>query len=81
RVSRLPGWRSFEPSQTAPEVVRMRSPVVRPDDFVRPSPEPAPPPVLPPASIAESRQYERPAPPPPKQPVADAAFSGASTTG
>ncbi|MGO8024580.1 GumC family protein [Rhizobium leguminosarum] len=73
RVSRLPGWRSFEPSQTAPEGVRVRSPVIRPDDFARPSPEPAPPPFVPPASIAETRQYERPAPPPPpKQPVVDA---------
>ncbi|MGO7426036.1 sugar transporter, partial [Rhizobium ruizarguesonis] len=77
RVSRLPGWRSFEPSQTAPEGVRMRSPVVRPDYFVRPSPEPAPPPVVPPASIAESRQNERPAPPP-KQPVVDAPLNAAS---
>ncbi|MGO8657151.1 sugar transporter, partial [Rhizobium ruizarguesonis] len=57
RVSRLPGWRSFEPSQTAPEGVRVRSPVVRPDDFVRPSVEPAPPPFVPTASIAETRQY------------------------
>ncbi|QKK31501.1 GumC family protein [Rhizobium indicum] len=72
RVSRLPGWRSFEPSQTAPEGVRVRSPVVRPDDFVRPSPEPAPPPFVPPANIAETRQYERPAAPPPRQPVVDA---------
>ncbi|MGO7107866.1 Wzz/FepE/Etk N-terminal domain-containing protein, partial [Rhizobium johnstonii] len=72
RVSRLPGWRSFEPSQTAPEGVRVRSPVIRPDDFVRPSPDPAPPSFVPPASIAETRQYEPPAPPPPKPPVVDA---------
>ncbi|AHG47699.1 sugar transporter [Rhizobium leguminosarum bv. trifolii CB782] len=76
RVSRLPGWRSFEPSQTAPEGVRMRSPVVRPDDFVPPLPEPAPPAppafVPPPARVAQTRQSERPAPQPVKQPVADA---------
>ena len=60
RVSRLPGWRSYEPSQTAPEGVRMRSPVVRPDEFARPAPEPAPPPFVPPASVAETRRYERP---------------------
>lgn len=80
RVSRLPGWRSFEPSQTAPEGVRMRSPVIRPDDFVRPSPEPASPPFVPPENTAETRQYERPAPPPPlpKQPVVDAPANAAS---
>ncbi|MGO7845218.1 sugar transporter, partial [Rhizobium johnstonii] len=62
----------FEPSQTAPEGVRVRSPVIRPDDFVRPSPDPAPPSFVPPASIAETLQYEPPAPPPPKPPVLDA---------
>ncbi|MBX5220308.1 GumC family protein [Rhizobium sp. NLR8a] len=61
RVSRLPGWRSYEPSPTASEGVRPRSPVVRPDDFARPEPEPAPPPFVPPsARVAEIRRSEQP---------------------
>ncbi|MBX5225775.1 GumC family protein [Rhizobium sp. NLR9b] len=63
RVSRLPGWRSYEPSPTASEGVRPRSPVVRPDDFARPEPEPAPPPFVPPsARVAEIRRSEQPPP-------------------
>ncbi|MBY4631068.1 GumC family protein [Rhizobium croatiense] len=71
RVSRLPGWRSYEPPQTAPEGVRLRSPVVRPDDFARPAPEPSPPFVPPPANIAQTRRYEQPSPPPAERPAAD----------
>ena len=61
----------------------MRSPVVRPDDYVRPAPEPAPPPFVPPASVAETRRYERPAPPPPEwappeQPAVDVPPQAAS---
>ncbi len=58
----------------------MRSPVIRPDDFVRPSPEPASPPFVPPENTTDTRQYERPAPPPPlpKQPVVDAPSNAAS---
>jgi uncharacterized protein involved in exopolysaccharide biosynthesis len=47
----------------------MRSPVVRPDEFARPAPEPAPPPFAPPASVTEARRYERPAPAPAERPA------------
>ncbi|WP_434711851.1 GumC family protein [Rhizobium sp. YTUHZ045] len=61
RVSRLPGWRSYEPSPTASEGVRPRSPVIRPDDFARPEPKPAPPPFVPPsARVADIRRSEPP---------------------
>ncbi|MDO3433249.1 GumC family protein [Rhizobium sp. CBN3] len=61
RVSRLPGWRSYEPSPTASEGVRPRSPVIRPDDFARPEPEPAPPPFVPPsARVSDTRRSEPP---------------------
>ncbi|MBB4194044.1 uncharacterized protein involved in exopolysaccharide biosynthesis [Rhizobium aethiopicum] len=61
RVSRLPGWRSYEPSPTASEGVRPRSPVIRPDDFARPEPQPAPPPFVPPsARLADIRRSEPP---------------------
>ncbi|WP_434729748.1 GumC family protein [Rhizobium binae] len=72
RVSRLPGWRSYEPPQTAPEGVRLRSPVVRPDDFARPVPEPTPPPFVPPlAKVAQTRRPEPPSPGPAERPAAD----------
>ncbi|MGG7578070.1 GumC family protein [Rhizobium sp. Nf11,1] len=61
RVSRLPGWRSYEPSPTASEGVRPRSPVIRPDDFARPELKPAPPPFVPPsARVADIRRSELP---------------------
>lgn len=38
RVSRLPGWRSYEPAQPAPEDALARSPVLRPGDFAKAAP-------------------------------------------
>ncbi|MET3853099.1 GumC family protein [Rhizobium sp. OAE497] len=63
RVSRLPGWRSYEPAQTAPEAARPRSPVLRPSDFAKaPPPPPAPEPQI---------RHEEPAAPPPLPPVTE----------
>lgn len=43
-VSRLPQWRSYEKESPEPEQGRVRSPALRPSDFVaaRPTPEPEP---------------------------------------
>ncbi|MBB3655865.1 uncharacterized protein involved in exopolysaccharide biosynthesis [Rhizobium sp. BK650] len=61
RVSRLPAWRSYESSQPAPDSTRVRSPIIRPTDFVPPPPpEPEPVPVRP--ALRESRPAEQ-APP------------------
>jgi len=65
RVSRLPGWRSYEPAPTAPEAVPPRSPVLRPSDFAKaPPPPPAPEPQI---------RHEEPVAPPPSPPAAEPA--------
>jgi uncharacterized protein involved in exopolysaccharide biosynthesis len=73
RVSRLPSWRSYEPPQAAQEGLRLRSPVIRPGDFVPPEPEPVPePPQSPqPLPVAEPSPSAAPrqvADPPAEQP-------------
>jgi len=73
RVSRLPGWRSFEPAQAASEPVRPRSPILRPSDFAKVTAElpqepealrsePAAPQAAPPASAAVEAATVRPEP-------------------
>jgi uncharacterized protein involved in exopolysaccharide biosynthesis len=41
-VSRLPDWRSHDPARAASDPARLRSPVIRPGDFVAPRQEPIP---------------------------------------
>ncbi|WP_064711824.1 GumC family protein [Rhizobium bangladeshense] len=82
RVSRLPGWRSYEPSQTASEGVRLRSPVVRPDDFARQEPETAAPPLVPPSvRTAQTRRYGEASPAPAAEAAADIRLQGTSAPG
>jgi uncharacterized protein involved in exopolysaccharide biosynthesis len=42
RLSRLPDWHSYEAARAAAEPGRLRSPVIRPGDFVAPRPDPVP---------------------------------------
>ncbi|QSY94582.1 GumC family protein [Rhizobium bangladeshense] len=82
RVSRLPGWRSYEPSQTASEGVRLRSPVVRPDDFARQEFETAAPPLVPPSvRTAQTRRYGEASPAPAAEAAADIRLQGTSAPG
>lgn len=70
-MSRLPSWRTNEPPPGQPEGVRLRTPVVRPSDFVEPQPpatEDAAPPPLPPAKEQVMRRDVEP-PPAPAPPV------------